>query len=130
MSKDEQAVVDLTNAERAKEKLAALNPNRLLFAAARKHSENMAKKGELNHELDGKGPADRINAEGYVWSRVGENIAFGDDLSPAGAVKIWMNSPPHRANILTPEFQEIGIGLARTAKGEVYYTQVFGTPRK
>jgi uncharacterized protein YkwD len=129
ISKDEQKVLDLTNAERAKEKAPPLKANAKLFAAARKHSENMAKKGELNHVLDGKGPGDRIDAEGYAWSAFGENIAYGDDLTPDGALKIWMNSPPHRANILKQEFQEIGIGIARTANGQVYYTQVFGKPR-
>jgi uncharacterized protein YkwD len=130
ISKVEQKVLDLTNAERAKEKLPPLKANPLLFAAARKHSENMAKKGELSHDLDGKSPFDRITAEGYLWSRAGENIANGDALTPAGALQVWMHSPPHRANILKADYQEIGIGIARTAKGEVYYTQVFGAPRK
>jgi uncharacterized protein YkwD len=90
----------------------------------------MAKKGELNHVLDGKSPADRVKDTGYPWAAVAENIANGHDLTPEGAVELWMNSPPHKKNLLNKEYAEIGIGTARTDKGEVYYTQVFATPRK
>ncbi len=40
-----------------------------------------------------------------------------------------MNSPPHKANILSAKFTEIGIALARSEKGDYYATQLFGTPR-
>ena len=40
-----------------------------------------------------------------------------------------MGSQQHRENILKREFREIGIGVARNEDGEIYYTQVFGTPR-
>jgi uncharacterized protein YkwD len=42
----------------------------------------------------------------------------------------WMKSKAHRDNILKPEYQEIGIGIARNDKGEVYYAQEFGTQLK
>ena len=45
-------------------------------------------------------------------------------------MKLWMDSPEHKANILRDKFTEIGIGIARNAKGEVYYTQVFAAPKK
>lgn len=131
-SKDEQAILDLTNEARAKEKLPPLKPNATLFEAARAHSANMAKLGELNHVLEGKNPQDRITEAGYRAGYSGENIAFtgGRRPSPKEAVKMWLNSPPHRANILSDKFDEIGIGIARAAGGQVYYTQVFGAPRK
>src|SRR5262249_54443817 len=42
----------------------------------------------------------------------------------------WMNSPPHKQNILKAPFKEVGVGLATNAQGEVYYTEVFALPRK
>jgi uncharacterized protein YkwD len=130
LSKGEQAVLDLTNKAREKEELPPLKPNALLCKAARGHSANMSKQRELNHVLDGKNPADRVKDTGYQWASVGENIANGDDLTPAGAVELWMNSPPHKKNILSKDYTEIGIGIVRNDKGDVYYTQVFASPRK
>src|ERR1051326_7683961 len=77
LSDDEQKILDLTNAARAKEKLPALKANATLFKVARAHSKNMAKKGEMKHELDGKTPAQRVEAAGYDYRATGENIAAG-----------------------------------------------------
>ena len=41
-----------------------------------------------------------------------------------------MNSKHHRDNILKPEFTEVGFGIVRSDKGVIYFTQLFGTPRK
>jgi uncharacterized protein YkwD len=130
LSKGEQNILDLTNKAREKEELPPLKPNALLCKAAREHSANMAKQGKLDHVLDDKNPADRVKETGYEWASVAENIAYGDDLTPAGAVDLWMNSPPHKKNILNKDYTEIGIGSARNDKGDVYYTQVFASPRK
>jgi uncharacterized protein YkwD len=126
LSRTEQAIVDLTNKARAKEKLPPLKPNAVLFKVARAHSANMAKKGRMEHVLDGKNPAQRVAAAGYDYTWVGENIAESDELNPRHIVKGWMKSPHHRENILKKEFREIGIGVVRNDKDEVYYTQVFG----
>src|SRR5207249_3044988 len=53
MSGPEKKLLDLTNAEREKEKLPALRPSPLLFKVARAHAANMAKQGKMEHELDG-----------------------------------------------------------------------------
>src|SRR5437868_14246170 len=65
LSDDEKTLLDLTNAERAKEKLPPLAPNPLLFRAARAHSANMAKKGEMKHVLNGKNVDARLDDVGY-----------------------------------------------------------------
>ncbi len=128
LSDDEKTLLDLTNAERAKEKLPPLTANPLLFQAARAHSANMAKKGEMKHVLDGKGPEDRLDAVGYDFRKCGENIAWSDGGSLPEIMKGWMESKAHREHILEPAFTEIGIGVARNDKGDVYYTQDFGVP--
>jgi len=130
LSEDEQSLLDLTNAARKKENLSPLKANKLLFEVARAHSANMAKQGKMEHVLDGKNPAQRAEAGGYRLSSLGENIAAGFNWSLETVMKTWMQSPPHRANILQGKYTEIGIGIVRGDNKQVYYTQVFGTPRR
>jgi uncharacterized protein YkwD len=130
LSKEEKEILDLTNAERKKEKLPPLELDMLLVKAARAHSANMAKTGDLNHILDGKNPGNRLDDAGYKWLEVGENISQGTDEATAEIIKLWMGSELHKANILNKDFKQIGVGIVKNAKGEVYYTQVFATPMK
>src|SRR5204863_3532418 len=74
-------------------------------------------------------PAERIAKTGYKISTWGENIAGGPRVSPRAAFDLWMNSEPHRKNILSDQYEEIGIGITRDDRGEVYFTQVFATER-
>jgi uncharacterized protein YkwD len=129
MTADEKKILEMTNAERAKEKLPPLDPNPTLFKIARQHSVNMAKKGEMTHVLDGKGPVQRVEEGGYDYARVAENVAWSDGLPLTAIMKSWMESKHHRENILKTGIEEIGIGIARNGK-DIYYTQLFGTQRK
>jgi uncharacterized protein YkwD len=129
LSPIEKKILDLTNQARTKAELPPLKPNAKLFQAARDHSANMARQGKMEHVLDGKNPAQRVDATGYNWNRIGENIAFGQNTRTEAVFQGWMESPLHRENILNRHFEEIGIGAVSHAKGEMYYTQVFGTPR-
>lgn len=129
LSNNEQALIELTNAERKKADLPQLRADPKLMSAARSHALNMAKQSTLSHELDGKTMTDRIKAEGYEFSRAGENIAW-NDATPKAALATWMGSAPHKENILTKEFSDIGVGVATDAKGERYWVQVFATPLK
>ena len=87
----------------------------------------MVSQNKLAHELDGKGPGERLQAVGYVGGAWGENIAAGQ-RTPAEALTSWMGSEGHRANILMPNYTEIGLGIIADGRGGYYYTQVFGTP--
>lgn len=127
LSKDEQEIIDLTNAERKKAGLPALAVSPALMAAARAHAENMAKQEKSAHVLDGKGPPERAKDAGYKSGYVGENIAWNQQ-NPKQAVGDWMNSPGHRMNILKKEYEEIGVAVAKTKKGEPHWVQVFGKP--
>jgi uncharacterized protein YkwD len=128
LTEDEAKLIELTNQERANEKLAALKPNPVLCRVARAHSANMARQGVMNHVLDGKGAPDRIKAAGYKYASCGENIGAGDTGLEA-VLKAWMNSKVHRDNILHRRFTQIGVGIVTDDKGKAYYTQVFATPR-
>ena len=129
LSKEEQAVIDLTNAERKKEGLPPLKAEAHLMAAARGHAENMAKQDKLDHVLDGKTHADRTKAAGYKSGFVGENIAWNQQ-TPKEVLETWMKSQPHKENILRKEFTQIGVGIAKNEKGEPYWVQVFAAPLK
>lgn len=128
LTKEEQKLLELTNAERKKKDLPALKPSPLLFKVARAHSANMAKHGKMAHDLDDKNPFQRLKEAGYKYAFAAENVAAGlDELDEV--MKGWMESEPHRKNILSDKFTEIGVGIARDKKGEPYLTQVFGKPR-
>ncbi|MDI2130033.1 CAP domain-containing protein [Yinghuangia seranimata] len=121
-------VITLTNAARAAHGLPPLAAEPRLTASAQAHSADMAARDYFEHDsLDGRKPADRIRAAGYAYSRCAENIAAGQP-TPADVVDGWMNSPGHRANILTPELTQIGIGIAYGGSYRIYWTQNFGTP--
>lgn len=132
MSKDERTLIELVNKERSKAELPALQPHPLLFKAARDHSANMAKQQKMEHVLDGKRPAQRVEATGYDWGKVRENLLTADmtGVPLEKIVKAWMDSKDHRENVLSNDITETGLGIARNAKGEVYYTQVFARQRK
>jgi uncharacterized protein YkwD len=127
LTETEAGVIELTNAERKKadKKLESLKMNPKLMDAARKHAENMASQQKMAHELDGKIPPDRAKAAGYKFRSLGENVAEGQE-TPKKVVETWMNSPPHRANILSDGYTEIGVGVAKGKDGRLYWCQVFG----
>lgn len=109
----EEQVLELVNQERwANGQLPPLKGNVLLDAAAETHSSNMAARDFFAHcDLDTKAsPWDRMAAAGYTgWNYAAENIAIGYG-TPAEVMAGWMNSTGHRANILSTNLREIGIG--------------------
>ena len=102
LSKDEQEVIDLTNAERKAANLPPLKVNASLLEAARSHAANMAKQDKLEHVLDGKTHTDRTKAAGYASGFVGENISW-NSKDPKETVAGWMNSQGHKDNILNKD---------------------------
>ncbi len=125
----EQTLLTLINQERANQGLAALNWQSQLAAAARLHSTDMACNNFFSHTGSNGSTFDqRIRAQGYSFSYAAENLAAGG--SPQDAFNGWMNSPGHRANMLSPNLQEIGVGYmynGGTTYGS-YFTANFGAP--
>lgn len=130
MSAAEKELLQLTNKERAQVKAPLLKPNPTLFKIARAHAANMARQGKLEHKLDGKTVIDRAKAANYDYKKIGENIAWTDGDTLKVIVKKWMESPRHRENMLNKRYVEIGFGVARDAKGEIYFAQVLGVQRR
>jgi uncharacterized protein YkwD len=128
----QRATMCLVNAERRKRGLAALSSSSALTRAARGHSRDMVRRGFFDHTSPGGGtPGDRARAAGYTWSTVGENIAWGGGryATPRSIVRMWMNSPGHKANILGRSYRDAGAGAAagNPAGGDGgTYTLLFG----
>ena len=126
-----EEVVRHTNDARARSGLPALRSSGKLMEAARIHAEQMASAQRAAHTISGaRYPTmqDRINAVGYAYMQIAENVAW-NQRSAQEAVSSWMSSAGHRANILDPGLTEIGAAMARSARGEPYWVQVFGRPR-
>ncbi|NWG07425.1 MAG: hypothetical protein HXY35_12150 [Chloroflexi bacterium] len=126
----EAQVLTLLNQRRASHGVPPLTSNSKLLSAARRHSQDMACNNFMSHTgSDGSSPQDRIIDAGYDFSTWGENIAAGY-TSPSSVVDGWMDSAGHRANILNPNFTEIGVGYVYNEDSMYghYWTTVFGAP--
>jgi uncharacterized protein YkwD len=125
----EQEVFRLVNQTREEKGLKKLAWSNEVAAIARQHSANMANYNFFSHiGIDGKKVDDRADSIGLSrWQSIGENIAYNSGFDdPVGrAVLGWMNSAGHRQNILRDTWKETGIGIAVTAQGKVFITQVF-----
>jgi uncharacterized protein YkwD len=114
LSRLELDVVARINAQRTRRGLRALRVSRGLTAAANYHTNQMGQLGFFEHESVNGAPFWRRIQRFYparrgYWS-VGENIFWeSPDTNAATAVREWMQSQPHRQNILTREWREIGI---------------------
>lgn len=124
LSEFEQRVVELTNAERAKQGLPALKIDTELSKVARIKSEDMQKNNYFDHNSPTYGsPFDMMKKFGISYTSAGENIAQGQ-RTPEEVVQAWMNSAGHRANILNNGFTHIGVGYVESGN---YWTQQFIT---
>jgi uncharacterized protein YkwD len=115
------AILCLLNAERRSKGLPALHSNRQLRRAATGWADRMVAARFFAHESGSSTVKSRIKKTGYIRGNwvLGENIAWGSGAlaTPRAIVNGWMNSPPHRANILYGRFRDIGIGIRLGAPG-------------
>lgn len=107
---------------------APLRWERRLFAAARGHSADMARLDYMSHTgRDGRSVAQRVLAQGYPWSVVGENLAAGPQ-SVDEVVDGWLASPGHCVNLMKRDFAEVAVACVQrdgTTWGR-YWTLVLG----
>lgn len=106
----------------------ALAMDPALRCAARKHSADMAEREFFAHDNpSGEEPWDRIEAAGYAFQAAGENIAAGQ-IDAAMVMQGWMDSDGHCANIMNPDFTEIGVGFFPGGQFGTLWTQDFAAP--
>lgn len=116
------AVFRIVNQERIDAGLEPYAWNTELAISAQRHAQDMVDNNYFDHtSQDGRSFSDRANAAGYDAFPSGENIAQGQ-RDAAQVMDSWMNSSGHRANILSPNSNEIGVGLV-----DFTWVQVFGT---
>jgi hypothetical protein len=128
---EEQQMLDLINEERALYDLEPLSFNAILNDVASEHSKEMIEKDYFSHDsYDGTSFSVRMENAGYDILYAGENIAMRYPPDLIAAHEGLMNSPGHRANILNPNYNEIGIGIwvgeYSGYSNVAMYTQDFG----
>lgn len=108
--KSEEQMLILVNKERQKEGLSPLVMDEKLRLLSRDYSEDMLKRGYFAHNNpEGQTPFDRMDQYEIIYTNAGENLALAPSVDLAH--KGLMNSPGHRANILSPLYRKVGIGV-------------------
>jgi len=116
-------LLDLANRDRAVHGIGPLHWDAALAAAAGQHNQFMFSQPELAHQYPGE-PAlvDRAAQAGARFAAIAENLAVGPD--PSFIEREWLQSPHHRANLLDPRMDAIGISVLRRGT-DVYATEDF-----
>lgn len=125
-----------TNAQRAANGFGALSLNSKLDSAAQANADDMAARDYWSHYTpDGNPPWIWVTNQGYSYQKLGQNLATGFD-DEQSTINGWMASPPHRENLLDPDYTDVGFGYANvpdyTAAGGGPMTVVvafYGQPR-
>lgn len=132
----EMAIIQKTNEFRESHELSAVEADKSLTKAAKKFAEFMAQTGKYGHRADGTSPAARAEAAGYTYCVVRENIAYRTNSEKETAkslievfVQGWIDSPPHRENMLAEYVTGTGVAVATSDNITYYAVQMFGRPR-
>ena len=119
----EQRILELTNQDRTAQGLQPLRWDKSLAAAAAVHIDKMKDETTLSHQYPGEPDVKaRAAQSGAHFQAIAENIAMGP--SPEAIEKQWMNSVPHRQNILDPQMNAIGIAVVQK-NGYLYAVEDF-----
>ncbi len=119
----EERLVNLVNRERVKAGLPELALDERLAGVARQHSSMMAEKRAIAHQFEGElGVKQRVATTTLHFNYSGENVALDSDIEQAHVG--LMNSPPHRHNLLSPDYNAIGVGVVRSGS-TIYVTEDF-----
>lgn len=129
LSRAERSLLTAINAARAAAGVAPLRASVALNGAAAWQSQSLARAGYLDHTSpDGSTLIDRLTRARWHGSTAGEDLAVAP--SPSDAVAMWLQSPGHRENLLSPSFHTVGLGLARgvwSGRAALYVTADFGS---
>jgi uncharacterized protein YkwD len=124
----EKSCFDQVNRERAAAGLLPLALSDELLAVARSYSQRMAEDSFFSHvDPQGRRLRERATEAGVKWRMLGENLASSKGyINPvAVAVRGWMESTPHRNNILSSEFRKSAVGVWISSDGTTYFTEIF-----
>lgn len=122
-------VLELVNLERSIEGLTPVLESPVLTKLAEDYACRMIDDGFFDHfDPTGAGPAERAAEKGYLFLAIGENLAAGQQ-TPAEVMDVWMRSPSHRAIILDPRWEEVGVAVRSGGTYAIYWVQEFGVPK-
>lgn len=124
----DRSFAGMLNEVRAVNGAGPVSYNALLYSAAKGHADDMFAQNYFSHtSLDGRELDDRVNATGYQWRRIGENIGRGQ-RDEEEILLGWVNSPGHQANNVHPDFEEFGLAKAGSGSQQ-YWVLVLADPR-
>jgi len=131
-----RAISCLINWARAQDRRAPLTPRPALRRAAAMKGKQVASCGQFSHTPCGTDVTAAVREAGYRYSTFGENLFAGSwgQVTARDVLAAWLQSPPHRANVLHSSFRDVGAAPARTSgllgDGDtVVWTATFGSPR-
>jgi len=128
----QEGVIEWTNSQREKYGLPPLKESAKLNLSAELKLQDMFQNQYFGHQsLEGKGVGDLAEESGYEFLAIGENLALGNFQNDKSLVNSWMESPGHRANILSSSYQEIGVAVGKSIfEGKTTWLAVqhFGLP--
>lgn len=131
-----RAVACLMNWARAQDSRSRLARRSALQRAAEVKGQRVASCGQLSHTPCGVNLTVGVNAAGYRYATFGENLFAGTwgKVSPRDVVSAWLQSPPHRANVLSGSFRHVGAAPVRAngllgGTDAVVWTATFASPR-
>lgn len=131
-----RAVACLVNWARMQERRSRLSRRSALTRAAELKGLSVASCGQFSHTPCGTAVTSGVNAAGYRYATFGENLFAGTwgRVSPRDVVKAWLDSPPHRANMLSGQFRHVGAAPVRAngllgGADAVVWTATFASPR-
>ena len=121
----EDLLITQANQDRVARGLQPVARDPLLSEAAAFHALEMARHGDIAHEFPGEPELSQRGANaGVRFSLITENVAEASD--PAVIHSLWMHSPGHRANLLDPEVNVVGIAVVVSGQ-EVYAVEDFAS---
>ena len=130
-----RAVACLVNWARRQDHRARLLRRSALTRAAELKGQSVASCGQFSHTPCGTPVTSGVTAAGYRYATFGENLFAGTgSVTPRQVVTAWLNSPPHRANMLSGKFRHVGAAPVQASgllggADAVVWTATFASPR-
>jgi uncharacterized protein YkwD len=132
-----QLIARATNQFRQENGRPPLKANKKLMRSAQEFADFMARTDKYGHTADGKQPWQRMAEHHYDYCLAAENIAWESSTAPYTSDKLartlieaWEHSPEHRKNLLDPDLDDLGAGVAgSSSSGKYYAVQDFGRPK-
>ena len=119
------AALQTINRNRSAQGAGPVELHPALIQAATQQACQMARQGRLGH---GASPSQRLTTTGYRASIAAENVGVGP-RDENGMIATWMQSPPHRANLVNRRLRDAGLAQATDANGQVYWALILAAPR-